>query len=363
MENLKPPKPFAFDGSNMAEAWKSWRQAFDFYMVATESDGKSDKIKTSILLTCIGEQGREIYQTFELTGGDNMKLEPVLNKFSSYCNPRSNKTICRHKFFTRKQLEGESFNSFVTELKRLCINCEFGDLKDSLIVDMIIVGVRDSGLKERMLREVDLTIANAEKLGQLSEEAKKNLIAVNEGPEVNRIKSSTDNYTFNRENEKIVKRCKFCSGNHSRGKCPAYGKICRRCKRKNHFEKCCFSKVRSVEGAGSSRMTESSSDDEFVIKSIEVRAGCSELTSDQKTTHRTEVVNEIENAVRRTPKACPWTVTLPTNGENVVYKLDTGAEVNVLPLKVYKSMRLPPKLKKSDIRLSAYNKSTIPVVG
>ena len=101
MESLKPPKPFAFDASNMAEAWKSWKQAFDFYLVATESDGKSDKIKTSILLTCIGEQGRDIYQTFEFTGADNMKLEPVLSKFSSYCNPRSNKTICRHKFFTR----------------------------------------------------------------------------------------------------------------------------------------------------------------------------------------------------------------------------------------------------------------------
>ena len=48
-------------------------------MCATESDQKSDKIKTSILLTSTGEQGRGIYQTFEFAiGSDKLKLQPVL---------------------------------------------------------------------------------------------------------------------------------------------------------------------------------------------------------------------------------------------------------------------------------------------
>ena len=144
MDNLKPPKPFEFGAGNMAETWKTWKQAFNFFLVATESDGKSDKIKTSILLTCIGEQGRGIYHTFDFAqDGDQLKVAEVLKKFDSYCNPRSSQTISRHKFFTRRQQEGESFNAFVTELKRLSNDCGFDTLKNSLIVDMIIVGIND----------------------------------------------------------------------------------------------------------------------------------------------------------------------------------------------------------------------------
>ena len=60
---LSPPSPFTFEG-NLAGSWKQWQKALDFYLTATESDSKSDIVKTSILLTCKGEKGREIYDTF-----------------------------------------------------------------------------------------------------------------------------------------------------------------------------------------------------------------------------------------------------------------------------------------------------------
>ena len=126
MESLKPP------GSLL----------FNFYLVATESDAKSDKIKTSMLLTCIGERGREIYETFEFpTAGDSLRLNAVLYQFDAYCYPRSNTTINRHKFFTYRQVEGQPFNNFATELRTLSAECDFEDLRDSLIKDMIICGV------------------------------------------------------------------------------------------------------------------------------------------------------------------------------------------------------------------------------
>ena len=82
-------------------------------MCATESDQKSYKIKAtcSILLTCIGERGREIYETFEFANAaDKLKLDSILQKFESYCIPRSNITIMRHKFFTYRQSVGKTFN-------------------------------------------------------------------------------------------------------------------------------------------------------------------------------------------------------------------------------------------------------------
>ena len=140
-----------FEG-NLSEKWKTWKSGFDFYMCATVSDQKSDRIKASILLTCTGERGREIYETFDFANAaDKLKLDPILQKFESYCNPRSNTTIMRHKFFTYGHSEGETFNDFVTELKKLSADCAFDTLKDSLIKDMIICGGSDHGLRERML--------------------------------------------------------------------------------------------------------------------------------------------------------------------------------------------------------------------
>jgi len=52
---------------------------------------------------------------------------------------------------------------------------------------------------------------------------------------------------------------------------------------------------------------------------------------------------------------------MDVNGENVEFKLDTGAQVNVLPTSIYKVMNPRPKLKPSC--LTAYNNTEIPVHG
>ena len=78
----------------------------------------------------------------------------------------------RYKFFIYKQKEGENFDDFVTQLKKLSADCEFGELKDSLIRDVIIIGVSDNRLRERLLREPSLSLDNAIKYGQATEETK-----------------------------------------------------------------------------------------------------------------------------------------------------------------------------------------------
>ena len=48
-------------------------------MQATESSGKSDTVKSSILLHCTGSKSREIYNAFTFAEqGDNMKFDKIL---------------------------------------------------------------------------------------------------------------------------------------------------------------------------------------------------------------------------------------------------------------------------------------------
>ena len=123
MDKFEPPSSVYFDG-NVAENWDVWKQELELYLVATEKDGKLDKIKTSILLQCIGKQGREIYNTFTwTTDDDRLRFEAVLEKFDNYCQPRRNLTYLRHRFFLYRQRHGEGFDDFVAELKKRSTPC------------------------------------------------------------------------------------------------------------------------------------------------------------------------------------------------------------------------------------------------
>ena len=155
-----------------------------------------------------------------------MKLAPVLHKFSEYCNPRKNITILRLKFFTYRQQEGQNFHDFVTELKKLSSECEFDNLQDSLIKDMIVCGTKDNSLRERLLRECDLTLSKAISAGHAAEETGKILEILRSQPSADIDKlfkkklNKSNHNTCNQNTRDFIKKCKFCDISHPRGKCP-----------------------------------------------------------------------------------------------------------------------------------------------
>ena len=249
MDKLEPPKPLSFDGNNHPADWKKWKKLFDYYITATEKNTKSC-VKTSILLSCIGEKGREVYDSFDFPAKENeedpdpsMVLDAVVKKFEEYCNPRKNTTILRHKFFSYKQIEGQSFSDYVTQLKLLSQDCEFLTLKDSLVVLMIICGVFDGKLKERMLRESDIDLDKAIKLGEAAEQTKKHVKQMKSEPEheIHGVQKAS----ISESSKNVIHNCKYCAGSHTRGQCEAFGKRCRNCNKMNHYAKSCLSRRNS----------------------------------------------------------------------------------------------------------------------
>ena len=58
-----------------------------------------------------------------------------------------------------------------------------------------------------------------------------------------------------------------------------------------------------------------------------------------------------------------WLSTVSTESGKITLKLDTGAEVSVLPLKIHKCLSNKPAMKHTSITLSAYGGSIIKPVG
>ena len=188
MDKLEPPQHFLFEG-NVSHIWKLWLKKFRLCFTTTEKDNKNHKIKTSMLVTCISQEDREIYEksTFN-SADDEMKLESVLNKFSECRSPTENLTILRHKFVTYKQLEGRSFHDFIIELKKLNSECEFKNFWDSLIKDMIVCCTNDNAFLERLLRESDLTLSRATSAKKTRKQAH----------EISQSQSTADLHKFNK---------------------------------------------------------------------------------------------------------------------------------------------------------------------
>ena len=71
---------------------------------------------------------------------------------------------------------GEPVESFITDLHCLAEHCEFGTLKDQLIRDRIVVGLRNKQLSEKLQLDPDLTLEKAMVKVKQSEVVKKNLV-------------------------------------------------------------------------------------------------------------------------------------------------------------------------------------------
>ena len=69
----------------------------------------------------------------------------VMDAFDKHCNPKKNETVNRFKFF-------RVFKAQANRSKSLSQICNFDDLKDSLVRDLIICGIQDKQLCEDLLK-------------------------------------------------------------------------------------------------------------------------------------------------------------------------------------------------------------------
>ena len=360
MEFLPKPEEMNFNAPNLAATWKKWKQTMTFYLTAMMKD-KSEEERYSAFLFMIGEQGREIFNTMEWekiqdadgnpTEGDNITINELFKKFDEYCEPRKNLVVERRKFFWRNQLEDEHFDQYLTVLKNLASTCEFGELHDGLLTYKIIDGIQSDKIRNTLLRKgAGMTLEKAVEINRIEEVTRRQMLLLKNEKDVDYINKrswkqsskATKSETKKDKDEKVStrniqnKKCSYCGKQHKPRSCPAYGQICRKCKKKNHWASCCRSK--SINEA----TKENYDDDDFLIEQV---------TIDERRQQERNKQTEAFAVIRM-------------NGKRVTAKLDTGAEVNVMPLRVFNQIAdEETELKTTKVKLNGYSGEDIPVKG
>ena len=133
------------------EDWPRWIRRFERFRVASGLTAKDEAIQVNTLIYNMGDQADDILISFSLSEDDKKKYEIVKGKFESHFVKRRNTIFERARFNQRRQEEDESVDSFITDLYGLSEHCSYGAIRDEMIRDRLVVGLRDAALSEKLL--------------------------------------------------------------------------------------------------------------------------------------------------------------------------------------------------------------------
>ena len=170
MDSCNKPNSLCLSG-NVSENWRRFKQQLEIYFIASGQDEAHNKVKVSLLLNFGGEEAIEVFNTFTFeTEDDKWIYKTVLSKFEEYCNPRKNVVFERYMYWKTTQ-EEETVDQYVTTLRKKIKNCEYPQqIVDEMLRDKLVFGVKDINIKERLLREAELTLEKAMKMCRASEQ-------------------------------------------------------------------------------------------------------------------------------------------------------------------------------------------------
>ena len=106
----------------------------------------------------MGDEADDILSLFQLSPEDKVKYDVVKEKFDGYFVKRRNVIFERAKFNQRRQ---EPVDNFITTLDCLPEHCGYGELREQMIRDRIVVGIQDVSLSEKLQLESNLTLEAA----------------------------------------------------------------------------------------------------------------------------------------------------------------------------------------------------------
>ena len=80
-----------------------------------------------------------VFDGLKLTDEQRKKIPDILTAFERYCIGETNETYERFIFNSRNQVEGETIEKYVAELRKLSRSCNFSDLEEDLIRDRVVM--------------------------------------------------------------------------------------------------------------------------------------------------------------------------------------------------------------------------------
>ncbi|XP_046391596.1 uncharacterized protein K02A2.6-like [Ischnura elegans] len=337
------PQPFSF----VAEDWPRWSRRFERYRRASGLSKQPDDEQVDALIYTMGDDADDILLSFNLAAAEEKTYKVVFEKFNEHFVPKVNIIYERARFNKRLQGESETVEEFVRDLHILAKNCRYGALKEELVRDRLVVGLRNAKLSEALQLDPDLTLERAVTKARQAEEVHRQQTLIRSTAEIGKSSSSlvrapevdavrrkvpahaksrtTTNANQSREGGRNCPRCGK-KPSHVFAQCPARQSACAICKKKGHWAAVCRKKT--VAEIDTQRQSEG---DYFFLGSISMGGE-------------------------------PWRVPLVINKQRISFKVDTGADVTVIGNELFEKFH-GIRLENANSFLSGPTRSRLPAKG
>lgn len=340
---VSAPEPFTF---SCPEEWPKWSRRFERFRIASGLVDKEESAQVNTLIYSVGDEADDILRSFTLSSEDSKKYATVKGKFDSHFVKRRNVIFERAKFNMRRQQDGEPVDAFIMALYGLAKNCGYGDLHNEMIRDLIVVGIRDVALSEKLQLKADLTLDEAVTQVRQSEAVKLQqpllrnrsegkadtpVGAVNRGRTWHRPKPENKSRQNTRATPAIQSggstACTRCGKRpaHDHQHCSAKDVTCRKCGKRGHYQAVC----RSAR-----------------VSQVDTHADYSDV---------------FLGAMGDTTNS-PWSVTIDVNETPIELHIDNGAEVTVISEEAWRKVG-QPVLSPPDRTLRGPDTHKLPTTG
>ena len=289
-----------------------------------------------------------------------------MDTLSKHYKPAPLEIVERFRFNSRIRKPGESVAAFVSELRALAEFCNFGDTLEVMLRDRIVCGINEDSIQRRLLSDPTMDYAKAVETAlnlETAAQSMKTLKSKAEGvSSSNRPVSPQVNKTTTSSNaSNPVPTCYRCGiRGHAVSKCWVDRNIiCHFCQNKGHMQRACKAKNKGKEGApvpdtATPRPMSKTRSKSKLVRQVQ------EEESDSADSGESFLRLVESRGVVHSPHIH---VQVKVDDCVVNMEVDTGAAMSLMSQTTFQGLWPGRDLEPSQIRLRAYTKEPIPVVG
>lgn len=345
---------------------------------------KSDEEKCNYTLLWLGQEGIRVYKSW---GKEFKKPDEIFEAFSKHFEPKSNFRINRFNLQKFRQDQHETVDDFVARCKLQARKCKFTDAEmEERLIEQLIIGTKHVKVQERLLGKDETLKLDAALDTARTHEATENHMSMIKAIGNHRMNVDTVRKKTHTDG-KWQSKCQNCGRTHPSKKCPAYGTTCRGCGGQNHWQKWCkksSQEKKAISGNSYQRKPHREKSEMGPKKhqrrhpqkhAHEVQQDDDGDQQDEVETCRFETISIISiDYIEQNEVFADIDIMLHPNKPAILkMKVDTGAQGNLLPMRLYRLMYpdrvgedgrpLAGMLKKTKTIVTGYGKKVIPLFG
>ena len=142
LSGIEPPR-MNWLATDLPTEFRSFRQYCELIFSEPFAEkGQSERV--TYILLWVGQEGRRMYNTWDLSETDKKDVEVIWAKFQALIEPKSNYRLSRFHLQKFRQLSSETVDEFMTRCKTQARKCKFRDTTETeeRLIEQLVVGVR-----------------------------------------------------------------------------------------------------------------------------------------------------------------------------------------------------------------------------